>query len=52
MSSSQTPSPERPDLRPDLRPGRIIKRALPRGLLGRSLIIIVAPMFILMCIVS
>jgi two-component system osmolarity sensor histidine kinase EnvZ len=45
---SQTPSPE-PN---SLRPGRLIKRALPRGLFGRSLIIIVAPMFILQAIVT
>jgi two-component system osmolarity sensor histidine kinase EnvZ len=44
MSSSQTMSPE-------ARPG-LVKRALPRGLFGRSLIIIVAPMFILQAIVS
>ncbi|HWA89051.1 MAG TPA: ATP-binding protein [Rhizomicrobium sp.] len=48
MSSSQTTSP---DLNA-LRPGRIVKRVLPRGLFGRSLIIIVAPMFILQAIVS
>jgi two-component system osmolarity sensor histidine kinase EnvZ len=35
-----------------LRPGRFIKRFLPRGLFGRSLIIIVAPMVILQVIVS
>ena len=36
----------------DLRPGRLIKRALPRGLFGRSLIIIVAPMAILLAITT
>ncbi|MGA7710338.1 MAG: ATP-binding protein [Rhizomicrobium sp.] len=35
-----------------LRPGRFLKRFMPRGLLGRSLIIIVAPMFLLLAIVS
>ena len=49
MSLSPTPSPEP---KPDLRPGRLIKRALPRGLFGRSLIIIVAPVVILQGIVS
>src|SRR5262249_45361817 len=44
MSSSQTTSPEAR--------GGLVKRALPRGLFGRSLIIIVAPMFILQAIVS
>ncbi|GAA0548956.1 two-component system osmolarity sensor histidine kinase EnvZ [Rhizomicrobium palustre] len=34
------------------RPGRFVKRFLPRGLFGRSLIIIVAPMVILQAIVS
>lgn len=34
------------------RPGRFIKRFLPRGLFGRSLIIIVAPMVILQAIVT
>lgn len=34
------------------RPGRFIKRFLPRGLFGRSLIIIVAPMVLLQGIVS
>jgi two-component system, OmpR family, osmolarity sensor histidine kinase EnvZ len=46
MSSSPTASAER------FRPGRFIKRFLPRGLFGRSLIIIVAPMFLLQAIVS
>ncbi len=45
MSLSPTTSPE-------LRPGRIVKRVLPRGLFGRSLIIIVAPVVILQAIVS
>jgi two-component system osmolarity sensor histidine kinase EnvZ len=36
----------------ELRPGRLLRRALPRGLFGRSLIIIVAPMFLLQGIVS
>ncbi|MDE2183647.1 MAG: HAMP domain-containing protein [Alphaproteobacteria bacterium] len=35
-----------------LRPGRFIKRFMPRGLFGRSLIIIVAPMVLLQAIVS
>jgi len=35
-----------------LRPGRFFKRFMPRGLFGRSLIIIVAPMFLLQAIVS
>ena len=35
-----------------LRPGRLLKRVMPRGLFGRSLIIIVAPMFLLQAIVS
>ena len=43
---SQTASPNR------LRPGRLIKRFLPRGLFGRSLIIIVAPMVILQAIIT
>src|ERR1700733_2703110 len=50
MSLSQTMSPEGP--RPDLRPWRLLKRALPRGLFGRSLIIIVAPVVILQSIVT
>jgi len=33
-------------------PGRFIKRFLPRGLFGRSLIIIIAPMFLLQAIIS
>ena len=37
-------------LRP--RPGRFIKRFLPRGLFGRSLIIIIAPMLLLNAIVT
>lgn len=55
MSSYPTGSPRPPDfsLRPfAFRPGRFIKRFLPRGLFGRSLIIIVAPMVILQAIVS
>src|ERR1700750_1281078 len=48
MSLSQTTSPEPGGFRP----GRLVKRALPRGLFGRSLIIIVAPVFILQAIVS
>jgi two-component system osmolarity sensor histidine kinase EnvZ len=43
---SQTASPDLP------RPAGLIKRALPRGLFGRSLIIIVAPVVILQAIVS
>ncbi|MDE1939678.1 MAG: two-component sensor histidine kinase, partial [Alphaproteobacteria bacterium] len=35
-----------------LRPGRLLKHVMPRGLFGRSLIIIVAPMFLLQAIVS
>jgi two-component system osmolarity sensor histidine kinase EnvZ len=35
-----------------LRPGRLLKRFMPRGLFGRSLIIIVAPMFLLQAIVT
>jgi len=50
MSLSQTMSPE--GQRPDLRPWRLLKRALPRGLFGRSLIIIVAPVVILQAIVT
>ncbi|HEX4292549.1 MAG TPA: ATP-binding protein [Rhizomicrobium sp.] len=45
---SQTTSPE-PGA---FRPGRLLKRALPRGLFGRSLIIIVAPVVILQAIVT
>jgi len=45
MSLSQTASPE-------TRPPGLIKRALPRGLFGRSLIIIVAPVVLLQAIVS
>jgi two-component system osmolarity sensor histidine kinase EnvZ len=45
MSLSQTASPE-------ARPPGLIKRALPRGLFGRSLIIIVAPVVLLQAIVS
>ena len=48
MSLSQTTSPE-PGA---FRPGRLLKRALPRGLFGRSLIIIVAPVVILQAIVT
>jgi two-component system osmolarity sensor histidine kinase EnvZ len=43
---SQTASPD------PARPAGLIKRALPRGLFGRSLIIIVAPVVILQAIVS
>src|SRR5215471_20700308 len=46
MSLSQTASSD------PVRPGGLIKRALPRGLFGRSLIIIVAPVVILQAIVS
>jgi two-component system osmolarity sensor histidine kinase EnvZ len=46
MSWFQTLWPER------YRPGRLIKRFLPRGLFGRSLIIIVAPMFLLQAFVA
>ena len=35
-----------------LRPGRLLKRVMPRGLFGRSLIIIIAPMVLLQAIVS
>jgi len=48
MSLSQTASPEPQSFRP----GQLIKRALPRGLFGRSLIIIVAPVVILQAIVT
>jgi two-component system osmolarity sensor histidine kinase EnvZ len=41
-----------PTAEPRFRPGRFIKRFLPRGLFGRSLIIIVAPMVILQGIVT
>lgn len=41
-----------PTVEPSFRPGRFIKRFLPRGLFGRSLIIIVAPMVILQGIVT
>jgi len=51
MSSSPTVSPKS-FAWPELRPGRFIKRFLPRGLFGRSLIIIVAPMVILQAFVS
>jgi len=37
---------------PRVTPGRFIKRFLPRGLFGRSLIIIVAPMVLLQGIVT
>ncbi len=46
MSLSQTASPD------PARPAGLLKRALPRGLFGRSLIIIVAPVVILQAIVS
>jgi len=51
MSSSPTAS-LKPFTWRDLRPGRFIKRFLPRGLFGRSLIIIVAPMLLLQGVVS
>jgi two-component system, OmpR family, osmolarity sensor histidine kinase EnvZ len=51
MSSYQTVSGKLLSL-DQLRPGRFIKRFMPRGLFGRSFIIIVAPMVILMAIVS
>jgi two-component system, OmpR family, osmolarity sensor histidine kinase EnvZ len=51
MSSYQT-APARPLNSIQLRPGRFIKRFMPRGLFGRSLIIIVAPMVILQAIVT
>ncbi|HUO98249.1 MAG TPA: ATP-binding protein [Rhizomicrobium sp.] len=51
MSSSQTAS-ARPFTWSDLRPGRFMKRFMPRGLFGRSLIIIVAPMVLLQGVVS
>ena len=41
-----------PAAEPRFRPGRFIKRFLPRGLFGRSLIIIVAPMVLLQGIVT
>ena len=34
------------------KPAQFIKRFLPRGLFGRSLIIIVAPVVLLQCIIS
>ncbi len=46
MSQTTSPDPA------PFRPGRLIKRALPRGLFGRSLIIIVAPVVILQAIVT
>lgn len=51
MSSSQI-APDKPFDFGQLRPGRFIKRFLPRGLLGRSLIIIVAPIVLLNAIVG
>lgn len=51
MSSSQIASDKTFTFN-QLRPGRFVKRFLPRGLFGRSLIIIVAPMVILQAIVS
>jgi two-component system, OmpR family, osmolarity sensor histidine kinase EnvZ len=51
MSSYQTASARLPPFS-RFRPGRFIKRFMPRGLFGRSLIIIVAPMVILQGIVS
>ena len=51
MSSSQTASAKTFNWS-QLRPGRLMKRAMPRGLFPRSLIIIVAPMVILQAIVS
>lgn len=54
MSSSQTASSE-PRARfraPAIHPFRALKRILPRGLFGRSLIIIVAPVVILQAIVT
>jgi two-component system osmolarity sensor histidine kinase EnvZ len=47
MCLSPTESPD-----PGFQPGALVKRALPRGLFGRSLIIIVAPVVILQAIVS
>jgi two-component system osmolarity sensor histidine kinase EnvZ len=46
MSWFQTLWPER------YRPGRVIKRFMPRGLFGRSLLIIVLPMFLLQVFVA
>src|ERR1700748_2523427 len=48
MSLSQTASPDQHPFRL----GQMVKRMLPRGLFGRSLIIIVAPVVILQGIVS
>src|SRR5579864_8149573 len=54
MSWSQTASDSarRTLLRSPLNPFRILKRLMPRGLFGRSLIIIVAPMLILQAVVT
>jgi two-component system osmolarity sensor histidine kinase EnvZ len=43
---------DKPVAEPRVTPGRFIKRFLPRGLFGRSLIIIVAPMVLLQGIVT
>jgi two-component system osmolarity sensor histidine kinase EnvZ len=54
MSWSQTAldNTRRAFLRPSLHPLRALKRVLPRGLFGRSLIIIVAPMLLLQAVVT
>jgi len=54
MSWSQTAldNTRRAFARPALHPLRALKRVLPRGLFGRSLIIIVAPMLLLQAIVT
>ena len=46
LSQTVSPDPQK------FRPGHTVKRILPRGLFGRSLIIIVAPMVILQAIVT
>ena len=51
MSLSQT-APVKAFHWSQLRPGRILKRFMPRGLFGRSLIIIVAPMVLLQVVVA
>ncbi len=52
MSWCPTAMDKSAPIQPRFAPGRFIKRFLPRGLFGRSLIIIVAPMVILQGIVT